>query len=107
MYCFESTVERILTDAHSLPPSKSQVFFGPEGQYTRMSSLLLSATVLRLLLDRIEATIYSWTVSRDSKKSAMHAHVAAFPYLDVTKMSIRQPCLNFAVYSSHMFPVSS
>ena len=45
MYCFESTaVERILTDTHSLPPSKSQVFFGPEGRYTRMSSLLLSAT---------------------------------------------------------------
>ena len=39
-----TAVERILTDAHSLPPSKSQVFFGPEGRYTRMSSLLLSAT---------------------------------------------------------------
>ena len=69
-----------------------------------MSSLLLSATVRRLLLDRIEATIYSWTVSGDSKKSPRHAHVAAFPYLDVTKISIRQPCLNFAVYSSHMLP---
>ena len=69
-----------------------------------MSSLLLSATVRRLLLDKIEATIYSWTVSGDSKKSAMHAHDAAFPYLDVTKISIRQPCLNFAVYSSHMLP---
>jgi len=34
----------------------------------------------------------------------MHAHVAAFPYLDVTKISIWQPCLNFAVYSSHMLP---
>jgi len=34
----------------------------------------------------------------------MHAQVAAFPYLDVTKISIRQPCLNFAVYSSHMLP---
>jgi len=34
----------------------------------------------------------------------MHAHVAAFPYLDVTKISIRQPCLSFAVYSSHMLP---
>ena len=69
-----------------------------------MSSSLLSATVRRLLLDRIEATIYSWTVSGDSKNAAMHAHVAAFPYLDVTKISIRQPCLNFAVYSSHMLP---
>jgi len=90
--------ERILTDAHSLPPSKSQVFFGPEGRYTRMSSSLLSATVRRLLLDRIEATIYCWTVSGDSKNAAMHAQVAAFPYLDVTKISIRQPRLNFAVY---------
>ena len=69
-----------------------------------MSSLLLSATVRRLLLDRIEATIYSWTMSGDSKKSAMHVHVAALPYLDVTKISIWQPCLNFAVYSSHMLP---
>ena len=89
-------------DAHSLPPSKSQVFFGSEGRYTRMSSSLLSATVRRLLLDRIEATIYSWTVSGDSKNAAMNAHVATFTYLDVTKISIRQPCLNFAVYSSHM-----
>jgi len=31
-------------------------------------------------------------------------HFAAFPYLDVTNISIRQPCLNFAIYSSHMFP---
>ena len=69
-----------------------------------MSSSLLSATVRRLLLDRIEATIYSWTVSGDSKNAAMHVHVAAFPYLDVTKISIRQPCLNFAIYSSHMLP---
>ena len=68
-----------------------------------MSSSLLSATVRRLLLDRIEAMIYSWTVSGDSKNAAIHAHVAAFPYLDVTKISIRQPCLNFAVYS-HMLP---
>ena len=96
--------ERILTDAHSLPLSKSRVFFGPEGQYTQMSSSLLSAMVRRLLLDRIEATIYSWTMSWDSKDAAMHAHVAAFPYLDVTKISIWQPCLNFAVYSSRMLP---
>jgi len=34
----------------------------------------------------------------------MHAHVAAFPYLDVTKISIRQPCLNFTIYSSPMLP---
>jgi len=34
----------------------------------------------------------------------MHAHVADLPYLDVTEISIRQPCLNFAVYSSHMLP---
>ena len=80
------------------------MFFGPEGRYTRMSSSLLSATVRRLLLDRIEATIYSWTVSGDSKNAAMHAHAAAFLYLDVTKISIRQPCLNFAIYSSHMLP---
>jgi len=33
-----------------------------------------------------------------------HAYIAAFPYLDVTKISIREPCLNFAVYSSHMLP---
>ena len=84
--------------------SPGQVFFGREGRYTRMSSSLLSAMVRRLLLDRIEATIYSWTVSRDSRNAAMHAHVAAFPYLDVTKISIRHPCLNFAVYSSHMLP---
>jgi len=69
-----------------------------------MSSSLLSATVRRLLLDGIEATIYSWTVSGDSKNAAMHAHVVAFPYLDVTKISIRQPCLNFTVYNSHMLP---
>jgi len=43
-------------------------------------------------------------VSGDSKNAAMHAHVAAFPYLDVTKISIRQPCLKIAVYSSHMLP---
>ena len=58
----------------------------------------------RLLLDRIEATIYSWTVSGDPTNTGMHAHVAAFPYLDVTKISIRQPCLNFAIYMSHMLP---
>jgi len=96
--------ERVLTDDHSLLPSQSQVFFGPEGRYTRMSSSLLSDTVRRLLLDGIEATIYSWTVSGDSKNAAMHAHVAAFPYLDVAKISIWQPCLNFTVYSSHMLP---
>jgi len=60
--------------------------------------------VRRLLLDRIEATIYSWTVSGDPTNAGMHAHVVAFPCLDVTKISIRQPCLNFAVYSSHMLP---
>ena len=62
--------------AHSLPPSKS----------TWMSSSLLSATVRRFLLDRIEATVYSWTMSGDSKSAAMHVHVASFPYLDVTKL---------------------
>jgi len=45
-----------------------------------------SATVRRLLLDRIEATIYPWTVSGDPTNAGMHAHVAAFPYLDVTKL---------------------
>ena len=78
------------------------MFFGPEEQYTWMSSSLLSAMVRRLLLDRIEATIYSWTVSGDPTNAGMH--VAAFPHLDVTKVSIRQPCLNFTVYSSHMLP---
>jgi len=35
----------------------------------------------------------------------MHAHIAAaFPYLYVAKISIRQPCLNFTIYSSHMLP---
>ena len=34
----------------------------------------------------------------------MHVHVAAFPYLDVTKISIWQPCSNFAVYNSYMLP---
>jgi len=66
-----------------------------------MSSSLLSATVRRMLLDRIEAMIYSWTVSGDPTNADMHA---AFPYLDVTKISIRKPCLNFAVYSSHVLP---
>ena len=53
-----------------------------------MSSALLSATVRRLLLDRIEAMIYSWTVSGDPTimNTGMHAHVAAFPYLYVTKL---------------------
>jgi len=60
--------------------------------------------VQRLLLDKIEATVYSLTASGDSMNAAMHAHIAAFPYLDVTKISIRQPCLNFATYSSHMLP---
>jgi len=83
---------------HQVSPS----VFGPEEQYTRMSSSLLSATVRRLL---IEATIYSWTVSGDPTNAGMHAHVAAFPYLDVTKISIPQPCLNFAVYSIHMLDV--
>ena len=67
-----------------------------------MSSSLLCAMVRRLLLDRIETTIYSWTVSGDPMNAGMHVHVAAFPYLDVTKISIWQPCLNFSVYSSHM-----
>jgi len=53
-----------------------------------MSSSLLSATVRRLLLDRIEATIYSWTASGDPMNADMYTHVAAFPYLDVTKISI-------------------
>ena len=102
----ESTVnEQILTDTSSLLPStcKSKCFFGPEERYTWMSSSLLSAAVRKLLLDRIEATIYSWTVSGDPMNAGMYVHVAAFPYLDVTKISIRQPCLNFAVHSSYMF----
>ena len=33
-----------------------------------------------------------------------HAHSAPSPYLVVTKISIRMPCLNFAVYSSCMLP---
>ena len=76
------------------------MFFGPEEWYTQKSSLLLSAMVRRLLLDRIEATIYSWTVSGVPTNAGMHAHIAAFPYLDVTKISIRQPCLNFAIYNT-------
>ena len=84
--------------------NKSKCFFNPEKRYMRMSSLLLSATVRRLLLDRIEATIYSWTVSGDPTNAGMHAHVVAFPYLYVAKISIRQPCLNFTIYSSHMLP---
>ena len=79
-----------------------QVFFGPEERYTQMNRSLLSDMVRRLLLDRIEATIYSGTMFGDSTNAGMHAHVAAFPYLDVTKISIQQPCLNFAVYSSHI-----
>ena len=75
------------------------MFFSPEEWYTRMSSSLLSATVQRLLLDRIEDTIYSWTMSGDSTNTGMHAHVAVFLYLDVTKISIWQPCLNFAVHA--------
>jgi len=55
-------------------------------------SPLLSVTVRRFLLDRIEATVYSWTVYGDPMNVGMHAHFAAFPYLDVTKISIRQPC---------------
>ena len=82
------------------------MFFGPEEQYTWMSSSLLSAMVRKLLLDRIEAMIYSWTVSGDPTITnvGMHAHVVAFPYLYVAKISIRQPCLNFTIYSSHMLP---
>ena len=80
------------------------MFFGPEERYARMNSSLLSAMVRRLLLDRIEATINSWTVSGDSTNAGMHAHVAAFLSLDVTKVCIRKPCLNFAIYSSHMLP---
>ena len=80
------------------------MFFGPEERYTHMSSSLLSATVQRLLLDGIEATIYSWTLSGDTMNAGMHAHFAAFPYLDVTKISSRQPCLNLAIPSSHMLP---
>jgi len=69
-----------------------------------MSSSLLFAMVRRLLLDRIEAVIFSWAVSGDSINTGMHVLIAAFPYLDVAKSSIQQPCLNFAVYSSHMLP---
>ena len=65
-----------------------QVLFDPEERYTRMSNSLLSAMVQRLLLDRIEATIYSWTEFGDPTKAGMHVHVAAFPYWDVTKISI-------------------
>ena len=36
--------------------------------------------------------------------AGIHAHVAAFPYLDVSKISIQLPCLNFTIYSSHMLP---
>jgi len=67
------------------------VLFDPEERYTRMSNSLLFAMVQRLLLDRIEATIYSWTESGDPTKAGMHVHIAAFPYLDVTKISIWQP----------------
>jgi len=59
------------------------MFISPEEQYTRMTSSLLSATVRRLLLDRIEAMIYSWTVSGDPTNAGMHA---AFSYLDVTEL---------------------
>ena len=33
--------------------------------------------------------------------AGIHADVVAFPYLEI---SIRQPCLNFAVSSSYMLP---
>jgi len=39
-----------------------------------------------------EATIYSWTMSGDPMNAGMHVHVAAIPYLEDTKISIRQPC---------------
>jgi len=94
-------------DTYRCPQSSTelvQAFFSPEEWYMRMSSSLLFAMVRRLLLDRIEAAIFSWAVSGDSINTGMHVLVAAFPYLDVTKSSIRQPCLNFAVYSSHMLP---
>ena len=82
------------------------MLFDPEERYTWMSHSLLSVMVQRSLLDRIEATIYSWTESGDPMKAGtcMHVHVVAFPYLDVAKISIWQPCLNFTVYSSHMLP---
>lgn len=35
--------------------------------------------------------VYSWTVYGDPTNVGMHAHFAAFPYLEVTKISIRQP----------------
>jgi len=82
----------------------SEKFNTQKSKIPWLSSSLLSVMVRRLLLDRIEATIYSWAVTGDPTNTGMHAHVAAFSYLDVTKISIRQPCLNFAVYSSHMFP---
>ena len=78
------------------------MFFSPEEQYTWMSSSLLSAMVRKLLLDRIEAMIYSWNVSGDPTNAGMH--VAAFPYLEVTEISIQQSCLNITVSSSHMLP---
>jgi len=37
--------------------------------------------------------------------TGMHAHIAAFPYLYVTNISIRQPCLNFTIYSSPHAPL--
>ena len=82
------------------------MFFGPEGRYTRMSSSLL-------LVLRCEGCCWTGLKPRFTlgpchrtrrTQLCMHAHVAAFPYLDVTKISIRPPCLNFAVYSSHMLP---
>ena len=80
------------------------MFFWSREMIHADESPLLSVTVRRFLLDRIEATVYSWTVYGDPTNVGMHAHFAAFPYLDVTKISIRQPCLNFTIFSSHTLP---
>ena len=64
----------------------------------------LSPTVHRLLQDRIEAATHCLTASHDPANAGLHARAATFPYLIVSKISIRPPCLNFAVYSSNMLP---
>ena len=69
-----------------------------------MKSSQLGAMVQRLLLDRIETTIGCSSVSEGTTNAGLHVHAATFPHFVATKIRIQPPCMNFAIYISHMLP---
>ena len=76
----------------------------PEEWYKWMRSSLFGAMMRRLLLDRIETTIGSSSVSENTTNAGLHVNAATFPHLVATRIRIQPPCMNFAIHINDMFP---